>query len=188
MEADDDGTGMLRLTYTAPADGIADSAGNALPDIALTSMDQGNVREETGAPAIFAARTIGSTQIELSFSEPVVTSNAAQIAGAFKIGNQGFAINANIFVTSGSITSSAYIFSSQTQVGTNFSLTSQGMKGTLTVPAAIPASWDGGTGHIRLTYNGAGLPERIMDATPKDLLNFGPVAMGTDLGIVKDNL
>ena len=186
VEADDDGTGMLRLTYTDPGGGIADSAGNALSDIALTSLDQGNVREETGAPGVHAARTINSTQIELSFSEPVVTSNAALIAGSFRIGNSYVAIGPIMSAPSGSIWSSAMILSTQFQTATNLSLTSQGMKGILTVPATIPASWDEGTGRLGLTYTGAGPAEQIEDAIGNPLPDFWP-ALG-EVGMIVDTL
>jgi hypothetical protein len=85
LDGADGGTGLLRLTYTGGADGIADANGNALEDIALESSDVGNVLDSIGPPALVSARTISSDHIRLFFSEEMETSDASGTAASFYI-------------------------------------------------------------------------------------------------------
>ena len=190
----DGGTGMLRLTYTAPAGGggIADAAGNAAANITLTTNDRGNVRAEISAPALIAARTLNATQIELSFSEPVISANAAALASFFRLGSNKLKIG---YVSSGPSWApywvwsfTAYYKSSFFQLGSNLVLSPNGMKGTLTVPTAIPATWDNGTGYLRLTYSGLGNTNALKDAGGAMLPNFNLSTNGGHRGNVVDTL
>jgi len=191
LVATDDGfTGMLRLTYTAPGGGIADAAGNVAANITLTPNDRGNVRAEISAPALIAARTLNATQVELSFSEPVISANAAALASFFRLGNNKLKIRWRAWGSAPSYSSatsySAYYGSSASQSGNNLVLSPQGMKATLTVPAAIPTTWDNGTGHLRLTYSGSGTTNALKDAGGAALPNL--ITSGGHRGNVVDTL
>ncbi|MDH4246673.1 MAG: hypothetical protein OEW39_02525 [Deltaproteobacteria bacterium] len=193
---EDYGTGMLRLTYTAPAGGggIADTAGNAAASIALTPNDRGTVRAETSPPALIGARTLNATQIELSFSEPVFSTNPTALAPNFKLGSNKIKIRMSFWPSSvnpSSVSSrSAYYgtVGAQYKFGNDLVLSPQGMKATLTVATAIPTTWDNGTGHLRLTYSGLGTANALKDAGGAPLPNFSLSPNKNHRGNVVDTL
>jgi hypothetical protein len=84
----DDGTGLLRLTYTGDETGLLDADGNFIAAQELTTDVIGNVGAEIdGGPVLVSARTIDSTHVELIYNEPIsiASGQSAAAASAFTI-------------------------------------------------------------------------------------------------------
>jgi len=164
--ADDGGIGELRLRYTGGPGGIEDLAGNPLADISLTGGERGNVLDSVGPPQLISAYTISPTQIELVFSEAVISIDPNVAAGAFQITDSTTYLHGtpnHFWKASYSWAFTTYVNNTMHGTAGVASYGGDPLHFRITFPMPIPANWDDGRGVLRLNYFDPVPPEGIQD-------------------------